>query len=211
MYRLTYQKNFFGEMMPMGYAEWTECLRLAAPIVQQVRNEYRAYLQTGDAAHKEKADELKRTLPGACFQASDFDESTGTAKYNKGKRGRWREQVHAYLSGLCVIDADHCGDPRELFARIQAEHDLRELGVLLVYVSAKGEGMKIVAKCRAEWGNLICNQYEMASRLGLLDYVDDACKDSSRLSFLTGTDDVLYIDEKELFNIENKLEHDNDN
>ena len=102
-----------------------------------------------------------------------------------------------------VIDVDHCGNPRELFERIRQEHDLKALGILLVYVSARGEGMKIVFKARTDYAhNLICQQYEMAQQLGILDYVDDACKDSSRLSFLTGPDDVLYCDEKELFGVE---------
>jgi hypothetical protein len=74
------------------------------------------------------------------------------------------------------------------------------MGILLVYVSARGEGLKIVFKARQEWSNLICQQYEMAQLLGILDYVDDSCKDSSRLSYLTCEDDVLYIDSKELFN-----------
>ena len=43
----------------------------------------------------------------------------------------------------------------------------------------------------------------MANLLGVLDNVDDACKDSSRLSFLTGPDDVLYIDTATLFNSKN--------
>ena len=143
---------------------------------------------------------LKTTLPGACFQVADFAVSTGTKKYNKGKRGRWREQAYAYLNGLVVIDVDHVGNPRELFERIKTQFDLKAEGILLVYVSARGEGLKIVFKARKEWSNLICQQYEMAQLLGILDYVDDSCKDSSRLSFLTGEDDVLYIDTKELFN-----------
>lgn len=143
---------------------------------------------------------LKTTLPGVCFQASDYAVSIGTKMYNKGKRGHWREQTYAYLSGLVVIDVDHCGNPRELFERIKAEHDLKAEGILLIYVSARGEGMKIVFKARPEWSNLICQQYEMASLLNILEFVDDSCKDSSRLSFLTGEDDVLYVDTKELFN-----------
>ena len=107
---------------------------------------------------------------------------------------------YAYLNGLVVIDVDHCGNPRELFDRIKSEHDLKAEGILLVYISAKGEGLKILFKSRKEWSNLICQQYEMAQMLGILDFVDDACRDSSRLSFLTGEDDVLYVDAKELFN-----------
>ena len=200
MFRITYQVAFYLEMMQMGWQEWQECLAKAKAIVEEVRREYKAYKETGDKAHKDRADEVKRTLPGACFQASDFEESVGVKKYNEGKTGRWREQIHAYLSGLAVIDVDYCGNPRELFERLKSEFDLRAEGVLLVYISAKGEGLKIVFRCRPEWGNLICNQYEMADRLGILEFVDESCKDSSRLSFLTGPDDVLYCDEKELFN-----------
>ena len=142
---------------------------------------------------------LKTTLPGACFQASDFAVSMGTKKYNKGRRDRWREMRYAYLNGLVVIDADHVGDARELFGRLKSQFDLKAEGILLVYVSASGDGLKLVFRARKEWGNLICQQYEMASRLGILDYVDDSCKDSSRLSFLTGADDVLYCDAETLF------------
>lgn len=156
-----------------------------------------------EAALKGYADWLKCSLPGACFQAADFAESVGKKKYNKGKRGRWREQAYAYLSGLAVIDVDHVDNPQELFERIKSTYDLKALGILLVYVSASGKGIKIVFKARTEWANLICNQYEMAELLGILDYVDDACKDSSRLSFLTGPDDVLYVDSESLFNHKN--------
>lgn len=202
MFKITYQVHTYLEMQHMGWAEWQKCLSIARPIVAEVRKELKAFAETGCKAHKEKADELKRSLPGACFQASDFEVSVGTKKYNKGKHGRWREQVHAYLSGLAVIDVDHIGSPRELFEHIQAQHDLKALGILLIYVSASGEGLKIVFRARPEWGNLICNQYEMALVLGVP--VDDACKDSSRLSFLTGPDDVLYIDSETLFNHQNE-------
>lgn len=201
MYKLTYQLKTYLEMQQMGWKEWQECLATAKPIVEKVRQEMKAYAETGDKAHKKKADEWKRSLPGACFQASDFEVSIGTKAFNKDKAGRWREQVHAYLSGLAVIDVDHISNPREVFERIKSEHDLQALGILLVYVSASGEGLKVVFVGDPAKGNLIDNQYEMASTLGLLDYVDDSCKDSSRLSFLTGEDDVLYCDTKELFNI----------
>jgi hypothetical protein len=201
MYKLTYQLKTYLEMQQMGWKEWQECLAIAKPIVEKVRAELKVYNETGDKAHKKKADEWKRTLPGACFQASEFEVSIGTKDFNKGKKGRWREQVHAYLSGLAVIDVDHIANPREVFERIKTENDLKALGILLVYVSASGEGLKIVFVADPAKGNLIDNQYDMAQRLGVFDYVDDSCKDSSRLSFLTGEDDVLYCDKKELFNV----------
>lgn len=205
MFKITYQVKTFLEMMQMGRREWQECLRTAKPVVEAIRQELKLYAETGDKVHKTKADELKRSLPGICFQAADFEMSVGTKKFNKGKKGHWREQLKAYLSGLVVIDVDHCGNPRELFERIKAQFDLKALGILLIYVSASGEGLKIVFKARAEWGNLICNQYEMAAQLGILDFVDDACKDSSRLSFVTGEDDVLYVDTDKLFGDEEDL------
>ena len=200
MFKVCYQVRTYLQMEQMGWEEWQKAMQIAKPIVEEVRREYKAFLETGDETHKKKADELKRTLPGACFQASEFAESIGVKAYNKGKRGHWREMRYAYLNGLVVIDVDHCGNPRELFDRIKSEHDLKAEGILLVYISAKGEGLKILFKSRKEWSNLICQQYEMAQMLGILDFVDDACRDSSRLSFLTGEDDVLYVDAKELFN-----------
>lgn len=200
MFKFCYQVRTYLQMEQMGWEEWQKAMQIAKPIVEEVRREYKLFHETGDETHKKKADELKRSLPGVCFQASEFAESIGVKAYNKGKRGRWREMRYAYLNGVVVIDVDHCGNPRELFERIKAEHDLKAEGILLVYVSAKGEGLKIVFKARKEWSNLICQQYEMAQLLGILDFVDDSCKDSSRLSFLTGEDDVLYVDAKELFN-----------
>ena len=205
MYKVSFQVSTWLQMQQMSWEEWQKCLKLAKSIVEEVRRELKLFRESGDKAHKKKADELKRSLPGACFQASDFEVSIGTKKYNKGKRGRWREQIRAYLSGLVVIDVDHCDNPRELFERIKSQFDLKAEGILLVYISASGEGLKIVFRARSEWSNLICQQYEMASLLGILDYVDDACKDSSRLSFLTGEDDVLYVDNTELFYSEQTL------
>ena len=199
MFRITYQVRTFCEMQQMGWEEWQQAMQTAKDTVMK----YRRMLADPNYSRKQ-ADAVKRTLPGACFQASDFAVSIGDdpkKKYNYQKAGRWRDMRFAYLSGLIVIDVDHCGNPRELFVRLQQEHDFKALGILLVYVSASEDGMKIVFKADPEYPhNLICQQWQMAERLGVLQWVDDQCKDSSRLSFLTTPDDVLYCDEKELFN-----------
>ena len=213
MYRITYQVRTYCEMQTMGWEEWQKAMQTALPIVKKYRQMLADMKQLTDKAARKKAklaaDAVKRTLPGACFQAADFAESTGVdpkKKYNYGKRGRWRDMPYAYLSGLVVIDVDHCGNPREVFARLQQEHDLKKLGILLVYVLASEDGMKIVFKADPDYPhNLICQQWQMAEQLGLLQYVDDACRDSSRLSFLTAPEDVLYCDEKELFNHQNGI------
>lgn len=208
MFKITYQVRTYCEMQQMGWEEWQKAMQTAKDIVKKYRQMLADLKQLNDEASRKKAKlvagALKRTLPGACFQAADFAVSIGDdpkKKYNYGKSGRWRDMRYAYLSGLVVIDVDHCGNPRELFLRLQQEHDFKELGILLVYVSASEDGMKIVFKADPEYPhNLICQQWQMAERLGVLQWVDDACKDSSRLSFLTTPDDVLYCDEKELFN-----------
>ena len=208
MFRITFQVHTYCEMQPMGWQEWQQAMQKALPIVKKYRQMLADMKQLTDESERKKArlaaDAVKRTLPGACFQASDFALSTGDnprKKYNYGKTGRWRDMRYAYLSGLVVIDVDHCGDPGALFLRLKQEHDLKALGILLVYVSASEDGMKIVFRADPDYPhNLICQQWQMAERLGILQWVDDACKDSSRLSFLTSPDDVLYCDEKELFN-----------
>ena len=208
MFRITYQVRTYCEMQQMGWEEWQDAMQKALPIVKKYRQMLADKKQLTEEAARKKAklaaDAVKRTLPGACFQIAEYAISTGDdpkKKYNYGKTGRWRDMRYAYLSGLVVIDVDHCGNPREVFVRLQQEHDFKELGILLVYVSASEDGMKIVFKADPEYPhNLICQQWQMAERLGVLQWVDDACKDSSRLSFLTTPDDVLYCDEKELFN-----------
>lgn len=208
MFRITYQVRTYCEMQQMGWDEWQKAMETARELVKKYRQMLGDMKQLTDEAARKKvklaADAVKHTLPGACFQAADFAFSTGDdpkKKYNYGKTGRWRDMRYAYLSGLVVIDVDHCGNPRELFVRLQQEHDLKQLGIVLVYVSASEDGMKIVFKADPDYPhNLICQQWQMAERLGVLQWVDDQCKDSTRLSFLTTPDDVLYCDEKELFN-----------
>ena len=72
MYKITYQVKTYLEMMQMGRKEWQQCLAIAKTIVENVRQELKLFAETGDKAHKEKADELKRSLPGICFKAEDF-------------------------------------------------------------------------------------------------------------------------------------------
>ena len=176
MYKITYQVRTYCEMQQMGWEEWQQAMQTAKEIVKKYRN------MLAEANQQTVGDDPKK-------------------KYNYQKSGRWRDMRYAYLSGLVVIDVDHCGNPRELFAHLQQEHDFKALGILLVYVSASEDGMKIVFRADPEYPhNLICQQWQMAERLGVLQWVDDQCKDSSRLSFLTSSEDVLYCDEKALFN-----------
>ena len=133
----------------------------------------------------------------------------------------WVKQEQVRLNGLAVMDIDHVerfefGDLSfelsDYIAHAQTRREIQEkisnlkpqfsnLGILLVYVSPSGRGLKIVFKARSEWGNLIDNQLKMAELLGVK--IDESCKDASRRSFLTTEEDILFID-KEIFTYENK-------
>ena len=148
------------------------------------------FRETGNAA-------LKRKLPAFIFQAT-FDETTSKA----GTVGRWRKQAATRLTGLVVMDIDHVDNPREVqdsWFRIHG--DMKELGILLIYITPSGKGLKVVFKARMEWGNLIDNQHAMAKLLGV--EVDESCKDASRMSFICKESDILFLD-KELFTYEDK-------
>ena len=179
-----YQKNLSNPTQPVDEAQFWALLK--APKWNENIDKFR---ETHEAA-------LKRKLPAFIFQAT-FDETASKT----GKLGRWRKQSATRLTGLVVMDIDHVHNPREVYDSWFKVHDFESLGILLVYVTPSGEGLKIVFKARKEWGNLIDNQHEMAKVLGV--EVDESCKDASRMSFICKETDVLFLD-NELFSYENK-------
>ena len=180
-----YQKNFSNPTMPVDEAQFYALVRAG-----KWNESIDKYRETGDAA-------LKRKLPAFIFQAT-FDETTSP----KGKLGAWRKQSATKLTGLVVMDIDHVQNPQEVFDNVIIEKCKNEkLGILLVYITPSGKGLKIVFKARSEWGNLIDNQHAMGKLLNVV--VDESCKDASRMSFICKESDILYID-KELFTYENK-------
>ena len=190
-----YQKNFSNPTLPVDEAQFWALVRAT-----QWNENIDKYRETHDAA-------LKRKLPAFIFQAT-FDETSSKA----GKLGRWRKQAATRLTGLVVMDIDHVENPREAFSHWPlafsnepiANSQLltaKDMGILLVYITPSGKGLKIVFKARTDWGNLIDNQHEMAKVLGV--EVDESCKDASRMSFICKETDILYLD-KELFTYENK-------
>ena len=180
-----YQKNFSNPTLPVDEAQFYALVR-----AQQWNENIDKFRETGDAA-------LKRKLPAFIFQAT-FDETTSKA----GKVGAWRKQSATRLTGLVVMDVDHVENPRGVFDNvIMKECKNVNNGILLVYITPSGHGLKIVFKAREEWGNLIDNQHAMAKVLGV--EVDESGKDSSRMSYICKNSDILYLD-KELFTYENK-------
>jgi len=166
------------------------------------------------SAFRKEADEAKKSLPGFIFQSTFLETESKGSK----AKGAWRKQRATNLNGLCMIDVDHLGETitsspsqsvesvanlgaRETFAAFRQKVDFGREGILMVYVTPSGHGLKIVFKARMEWGNLIDNQHRMAALLGV--EVDEACKDASRLSFICTEEDILFIN-KEIFTYENK-------
>ena len=184
-----YQKNFSNPTLPVDEAQFYALVRAT-----QWNENIDKYRETGDA-------QLKRKLPAFIFQAT-FDETESA----KGKVGRWRKQAATRLTGLVVMDVDHVESEElrvksEEFAAADFKQRAAELGILLIYITPSGHGLKIVFKARTDWGNLIDNQHRMAEMLGV--EVDESCKDASRMSFICKESDILYLD-KELFTYENK-------
>ena len=179
-----YQKNFSNPTLPVDEAQFN-----ALVTASQWAENIDKYRETGDAS-------LKRKLPAFIFQAT-FDETESA----KGKKGRWRKQSATRLTGLVVMDIDHLEDAYKTYEEIRAKVDFEKEGILFIYVTPSGHGLKIVFKARLKWGNLIDNQHHMAAILGVT--VDESCKDASRMSFICKNLDILYLD-KELFTYENK-------
>ena len=179
----TFQENMFNPTKPIDEAQfyalvrdekWANCIDL--------------FRKTGDAKYKRK-------LPAFIFQAT-FDDTVSMT----GKAGAWRKQAATRLTGLVVMDIDHLEDAQQTYQKIKQKVDFDKEGILLVYITPSGKGLKIIFKARLEWGNLIDNQHHMASLLGLM--VDESCKDASRMSFICKESDILYIN-KVLFTYEN--------
>jgi len=182
-----YQKNFSNPTLPVDEAQFYALVRAG-----KWNEDIDKFRETGDAS-------LKRKLPAFIFHAT-FDETESA----KGKKGAWRKQKATRLTGLVVMDLDHIENPLTLYQGwIEKGLDFKALGIVLIYVSPSGKGLKIVFKARLDWGNLVDNQHAMAKVLGDDVVVDESGKDASRMSFICKESDILYID-KELFTYENK-------
>ena len=168
----SYQKSFVNPTLPVDEAQFFALVRAT-----QWNENIDKYRETGDA-------QLKRKLPAFIFQAT-FDETTSKS----GKTGAWRKQAATRLTGLVVMDVDHVENPQEKYMEWKTL-DFGKLGILLVYVTPSGHGLKVVFKADVSKGNLIDNQHAMAEVLGV--EVDESCKDASRMSFICKESDILY-------------------
>ena len=178
------QRRFFNPTIPVDEQMFYELVR-----DKESNALIDGYRQSGDA-------ELKRKLPAFIFQAT-FDETPS----KKGKLGAWRKQAATRLTGLVVLDIDHVEKPRIMIEGWMSNIDFEKWGILLVYITPSGKGIKVVFKANMEWGNLADNQIEMAKLLGV--EADESGKDASRMAFVCKEEDILFINQ-ELFTYENK-------
>ena len=143
--------------------------------------------------------QLKSSLPAVIPTVAYFTES----KDQWGRIGLWRVQSNGYLSGFGVVDGDHVPNPEACIEEWLKREDFKELGIVWIFITPSGEGIKVVFKAREEWGNLIDNSYQMADVLGILDYCDSQTKNADHAHFIPKMSDVKYIDWQELFVYEN--------
>lgn len=143
--------------------------------------------------------QLKASLPAIIPTIDHFDES----KDQWGRIGLWRVQAYGHLSGLAVGDYDHVMNPEEHINKWLKREDFKDLGIVWIFITPSGEGIKVVFKAREEWGNLQDNAYQMSEILGMLDYCDSQTKNSDHAHFIPKMSDVKYIDWDGYFNYEN--------
>ena len=183
-------EKFVSEVTQMQeYKDW-----LSSELKKDERR--RKKLMPEDDLHRVKLFiKQKKNGLAAVIPTANFTESTD----KWGRKGLWRVQSNGYLTGLAVLDADHVSNPEELIKQWLAREDFKELGIVWIFITPSGEGVKVVFKANLEWGNLQDNAYQMAEKLGVLEYADSQCKNSDHAHFVPRFEDIKFIDWKELF------------
>ena len=141
----------------------------------------------------------KSSLPAIIPTITHFAES----KDRWGRIGLWRVQQYGYLSGLAVVDGDHVPNVEERVNEWLQREDFKDLGIVCIFITPSGEGVKVIFIAHEDWGNLQDNAYTMAEKLGILEYADGQTKNSDHAHFIPKMDDMKYIDWEELFNYQN--------
>ena len=141
-----------------------------------VRKRIMNFRATGDDSFKTG----KSGLPGVMWQAH----------YEEGRRLNDK----AEFSGLFMLDVDHIENPLEIFNSWWKAKDFDELGIVLVFITPSGKGLKVVAHMRERAGvpnTIPAHQKWLSEQLELKEY--DACtKDLARMAFVPLDEDILY-------------------
>lgn len=187
--------EFVSEVVATGdYKRW-----LAAELKKDERRTKKRIPVSDLEREKLYITQKKSSLPAIIPTITHFAES----KDRWGRVGLWRVQQHGYLSGLAVVDGDHVPNVEERIQEWLGREDFNELGIVCIFITPSGEGVKVIFKAHEDWGNLQDNAYQMAEKLGILDYADGQTKNSDHAHFIPKADDVKYIDWEVLFTYEN--------
>lgn len=132
--------------------------------------------------YEEKRKEVKMRLWFATYQATFSDH--------------YKHNETAEDSHLTFFDVDHRQDSRELYAQTVMGHE-KEWGIVLVELSASGQGLHVVFARPEGMTNQQAQQW-MSERLGGIDY-DKGTHELARATYMVMRDYILYIDEPRLF------------
>ena len=125
--------------------------------------------------------ERKKDLPCVCWHAT----------FKNGKR----KNEEAISSGLYMLDLDHIKDAYETGRGLTLIAD--SLGIYVIHVTPSGEGLRIVAKAKADLGLKTIADYQkwLANKLLIPEY-DESTKDLARLSYLVPRENFIYFNPK---------------
>lgn len=124
---------------------------------------------------------LKKSLPVITFNAS-FEGP--------------RKNEMAEPSGAYMYDGDGIDNPYQFYS----EHICgrkEELGIVYVGLTPSRHGLRIVARCRPEFGSIAECQKWLGEQIGWP--CDPACKDWARASYVVPSDYIYHIDAKGMF------------
>ena len=160
---------------------------------------------------------LKNSLPDFVFAVKEFGEVPRLDKEGNPKldaegnpvmyRRRKQENIR-HLSGLFMSDFDHLPfPPQSLYERTRAAGFPWK--VRLAHITSSGCGLRLVCEWKVEAGRIADNQYLLARELGMLNVIgttgkhvtDNSCVNADRLSYCPRLQDILYIDEDNLFRV----------
>ena len=158
---------------------------------------------------EEELKEQKKSLPLIIPQAADFDESIREVN-SHGEvievKGKWRRNETIKFNGLDAIDLDHIPEPPiDYYNRWNEKWGTdedgtprlySELGIMCIYRSCSGRGLKVIFKADPSRGDLWDNQVWMARELGVEEWLDPACSDISHGHFLSTKEDFYFLREE---------------
>ncbi len=176
-----------------------------APRTARIVKECRELLAKGDtAAYNKKKMGLPLMVFTGTFEEWEKELEDKKTKKRWTEKGMWRAQSHVCLNGLAVADYDHLeGDVRKLWDKAIGRLSQQDYErIVLAFITPSGQGLKVVFTADPKVGNLIDNIADFSARLGL--QADESGKDASRGAFMTTEQDILLIDEKRLFDYENR-------